>query len=282
MAPSAVGPLGDLSRAMEELLGFVDKSGVFSLSGNPLQELIWAHYGGSHCGFCIGYQTKRLVAFEPNTHIVLKVQYSNEAPSIALTDLLRADSNSVAGLVQKILGVKSKPWAYEEEIRVITQPPGLHAHDYRAVKEVYFGLNCPESTKQAVMEALAGRNVTYHQVISPQSSYALKSTTIPDRYASAPRYMTNCAPIEDGAILLACLKPEQKQYTEYLNRAAEIVRRDPYCKAVQSVAFSSSNVSAAEPIIIVQCQTALGKFVNLFMTIQEIDEKYSVLDHQNA
>ncbi|MEI5604067.1 hypothetical protein, partial [Streptomyces brasiliscabiei] len=95
-------------------------------------------------------------------------------------------------------GVKSKPWAYEEEVRVITQPPGRHDHDYRALKVIYFGLRCPEATMLAVMEALAGRGVTYQQVISPQSSYALKSVAVADQYSSAAQYKANCAPINDG------------------------------------------------------------------------------------
>lgn len=146
--PRASGSLDDMSRAAEELLAFVDKSGVFSLSYNPLQELIWAHYGGSHRGFCIGYDTQKLVDFEPNVHHVLDVQYSNAAPTVASTDLILPDSP--ISILRKMLGVKSKPWEYEEEVRVITEPAGLHDHDYRAVKVVYFGLHCPESTIMAL------------------------------------------------------------------------------------------------------------------------------------
>lgn len=50
-APSASKSLDDVSQAANGVLEFVDKSGVFSLSYNPLEELIWAHYGGSHRGF---------------------------------------------------------------------------------------------------------------------------------------------------------------------------------------------------------------------------------------
>lgn len=273
--PSVSVPLGDVSRAADEVLAFVDKSGVFSLSYNPLQELIWAHYGGSHCGFCIGYDTQKLLAFEPTTLQVLDVKYSNSAPIIAPTDLFLAASS--ISILQKMLGVKSKPWAYEEEVRVITQPPGLHAHDYRAVKEIYFGLRCPESTTMAVMETLAGRGVTYQQVISPQPSYALKSVPIPDRYASAPAYMANCAPINDGAILLDYLKAEHKQYSTYLRRAAEIVRREPYCQEVQLVDFSGAKSTPNRPVIYVQYLRAPNKWVNHYLTLSEIDMRYGAL-----
>jgi Protein of unknown function (DUF2971) len=152
-APSASTSLDNVSNAADKVLEFVDKSGVFSLSYNPLQELIWAHYGGSHRGFCIGYDTQKLVEFEPNVHHSLDVQYSNAAPTLQPNDLLGAESP--VGIFRKMLGVKSKPWTYEEEVRVITVPPGLHEHDFRAVKVVYFGLRCPESTKVAIMACRA-------------------------------------------------------------------------------------------------------------------------------
>lgn len=279
VVPSASRSLIDVSRAVEEILAFVDKSGVFSLSYNPLQELIWAHYGGSHRGFCIGYETQTLVDFEPNVHQVLDVQYSNAAPSFASTDLLFASSPVSA--LRKMLGVKSKPWAYEEEVRVITQPPGLHDHDYRAVKSVHFGLRCPESTVLAVMETLAGRDVIYQQVISPKSSYALKSVLIPDMCASAPRYRANCAPINEGAISPDYLKPEQKKYAAYLSRAAEIVRREPYCQEVQLVDFSASESKPNKPVIFVQYLRSHNKWVNHYLTLPEIDKKYAALGLPN-
>lgn len=264
-----------VSQAINEVLEFADKSGMFSLSYNPLQELIWAHYGGSHRGFCIGYDTQKLIDFEPSVHHILDVQYSNTAPSLASSDLLLA--NSPMDILRKMLGAKSKPWAYEEEVRVITQPPGLHEHDYRAVKVIYFGLRCPDSTRMAVMEVLAGRGVTYQQVTSPQTSYELKAIAIPDKYTSAPQYKLNLAPINEGAIYTEYLKPEQIQYADYLSKAAEIVRREPYCREIQLVDFSAGKSTADKPIIFVQYLRAPNKWVNHYMTLPEIDKQYTAL-----
>lgn len=50
IAPGIEGSFDAVSEATDELLGFVNESGIFSLSYNPLKELIWAHYGGAHCG----------------------------------------------------------------------------------------------------------------------------------------------------------------------------------------------------------------------------------------
>jgi len=275
ITPTASASLDAVSTAANEVLEFVDKSGVFSLSYNPLQELIWAHYGGSHRGFCVGYDLERLVEFEPNVHLFLDVQYSNAAPALRSSDLI--SSKSYLDVLKKMLGVKSKPWLYEEEVRVITVPTGLHGHDYRAVKVVYFGLRCPDSTRSAVMEALAGRSVAYEQVISQPSSYALQTRTLPDEYDSTPQYKQNVAPIGDGAIYPDYLKPEQKQYTDYLFKAAEIVRREPYCQEVTNVDFSSSESKPGKPIIYAHFLRAPNKYVKRLFSLSDIEKQYKAL-----
>lgn len=89
---------------MNETLSFVDKSGVFSLSYCPLSELVWAHYGGSHRGFCVGYDLQKLTVFEPNLHYCLDVQYSDIPPTLRSTDLINLESP--LGILQALLGVK--------------------------------------------------------------------------------------------------------------------------------------------------------------------------------
>lgn len=277
LTPTASVSFDAVAAAANEVLEFVDKSGVFSLSHNPLQELIWAHYGGSHRGFCIGYDLERLIEFEPNVHHFFDVQYSNAAPVLRPSDLL--SSKSHIDVLKKMLGAKSKPWAYEEEVRVITVPPGLHEHDYRAVKVVYFGLRCPESTRSAVMEALAGRSVAYEQVISQSPSYALQTKRLPDQYKSAPRYKQNVAPISEGAIYPDYLKPELKLYADYLYKAAEIVRREPYCQEVTTIDFSGSESKPGRPIIYAHFLRAPRKYVKRLFSLSDIDKQYTALGH---
>jgi hypothetical protein len=275
LAQTASGSLDAVSEAANEVLSFVDKCGVFSLSANPLSELIWAHYGGSHRGFCIGYDLQMLVDFEPNMHYCLDVQYSDSAPILQADHLISAATPTAT--LQKILGVKSTPWRYEQEVRIITTPPGLHEHDYRAVRKVYFGLRCSEATRLAVMEVLAGRGVSYEQIESPRTSYLLRSSPIADAYASAPKYRQNLAPIIEGAIYPDYLKPEQKQYQDYLYKAAEIVRREPYCKEIHLVEFSVSKSTPEQPIIFVQYLRGPNKWKNHYLSLYEIDKQYEQL-----
>lgn len=42
---SVVDSFDGVKAAIDSVLEFVDKSGIFSLSKNPSEELLWAHYG---------------------------------------------------------------------------------------------------------------------------------------------------------------------------------------------------------------------------------------------
>jgi len=269
------GSFEDVSHLIEEVLSFVEKCGIFSLSYNPLNELIWAHYGGSHKGFCIGYDLEKLISFEPTQFNCIEVAYTDCEPSVEVGDLLLEESHFK--MLQKILGTKSSPWSYEQEIRVVTTPPGLHEHDFRAVKEVYFGLRCSSDTRQAVMQALAGRHVQYKQITSLHPSYLLAAEEIPDAFSSDPPYRGNIAPIAEHAIYTSNLKPELKQYADFLQMAAEIVRRDPYCPLVEIVEFSTSRSTPQNPVIFVQYQRAPGKWVTKHFTLDEIAKQYNCL-----
>ncbi|MBX8476140.1 DUF2971 domain-containing protein [Pseudomonas cichorii] len=269
--PDLMAPFDAVSLAANELLGHVDKSGVFSLSYNPLNELIWSHYGGSHKGFCIGYDLEKLLIFEPELHYFIDVVYSDSVPRIDFEELINQESPE--NFLQKILGIKSSPWSYEQEVRVVTTPPGRHEHDFRAVQSIYFGLRCPESTRLSVMKTLAGRCVDYQQVVSPPESYRLESVSIPDAFPSAPKYKKNLAPILDGAISPEYLKPELKKYQKYLYQAAEIVRREPYCVEVQLVDFSGAKSTPDKPVIFVQYLRAPNKWVNHYLSLSEIDSQ---------
>lgn len=261
-----------VATAADELLAFVDRCGVFSLSYNPLNELVWAHYGGSHQGFCIGYDVNRLLAFAPMHLHRIEVNYASTSPSFRAEDLIPVDSP--LAVLQKLLGAKSPPWRYEEEVRILATPPGLHDHDYRAVREIYFGLRCPEETRLTVMEVLAGRGVTYKQVTSTYPSYRLEASPIEDALASAPRYRERVAPIGEGAILPEYLKPELRRHAEYLTKAAEIVRREPYCEEITLVDFSSSKSTLEKPVIFVQYLRGPNKWMKEEFTLPEIDERY--------
>jgi len=55
--------LDDIKKSLSTILDFSDTSGIYSLSTDVLDELLWAHYGDSHKGFCIEYSMDKLIDF---------------------------------------------------------------------------------------------------------------------------------------------------------------------------------------------------------------------------
>jgi hypothetical protein len=274
--PTLDASIANLSHAAEEVLSFIDKCGILSLSQAPLSELVWAHYGGSHHGFCVEYDIAKLVEFEMTQYHCIDVKYSNASPVFSAVDLVAGDA--LLPILQKMLGTKSSTWQYESEVRVITSVAGPHQYDFRAVKAIYFGLRCPEATRSRLMEALAGRGIRYKQIVSPASSYLLAASDLADPFRDAPRYRERLAPIAEGAIYPDSLKREQKQYASYLLKAAEIVRREPYCEEIQLVDFSGSKSTPERPVIFVQYKRAANRSFNQYLTLPEIEEQYRCLN----
>ena len=46
---------GDVKKQYQELLEKFAQIGIYSLSNNVTNELLWAYYGGGHTGFAIEY-----------------------------------------------------------------------------------------------------------------------------------------------------------------------------------------------------------------------------------
>lgn len=129
----------------------------------------------------------------------------------------------------------------------------------------------------SVMRALAGRGVSYKQVVSPHPSYLLAVEDLIDAFADAPPYRDHVAPIAENAILTSYLKPELLPYVDYLRKAAEIIRRDPYCPLVETVEFSCSRSAPGAPVVYVQYQRQPGRWVTKHLSLTEIDAQYTAL-----
>ncbi|MFA0570172.1 DUF2971 domain-containing protein [Vibrio gallaecicus] len=84
------------------------KWGIFSLSSDPQNVLMWAHYANNHRGFCLEFDTS-------NDYFgrAWKVNYVNRINSIDILDFTEEDAfNSLV--------TKTKEWSYESEFRVIS------------------------------------------------------------------------------------------------------------------------------------------------------------------
>lgn len=266
------GSFDQVRESLEGVLGFTDKSGIFSLSITPYDELLWAHYADSHKGLCIEYDLNKLIEFTKTQNHIIPVKYSTSPPHILLADITDiASSNEV--LLQKMLGTKSKRWEHEKEIRIVTSQSGSHSYDYRAVKSIYFGSRMDHIAQDKIMSQLAGRGVKYYK-IKMNNEYSLVKEPVNDPYLNAPKYLYTISPILDLAITPEYVNPKYRSHIEYLYKAAEIIRRDPYCSAVEFVEFSPEKSTSENPIVLIMCPQCKNRYPKYYLTLKEIDEQY--------
>ena len=120
---------------------------------------------------------------------------------------------------------KSLKWKNEEEILIVTDKPGLHYYDYRAIGSIYFGLRMSEEHRDQLMFALEGRGIKYYQMQMAALAYRFHAVSIDDKDSSVPRYMYKVAPVMDGAGEISGIQEHSKHHAGYIDKAIEVARR---------------------------------------------------------
>jgi len=259
------------------LMKSVEKFGVYSLSQNKHDELLWAHYAESHKGFCIEYDLEQLILHENSYDLShFSVKYNDQPSAFKLTDM--SDFKNPNKLSSKLLGIKSKSWEYENEYRFVTANAGIKKYDFRALKSVYFGLRMEDELIDKLMQALKGRNIKYYKVQLKGHSFELTDEKIPDRYSTQNKYMYNISRIEEGAIFE---DPAHPELTPYMLKLAEITRREPYCQKVQGVGLSDEKATNDKPLLFAQYWIE-KKFVKKEYSLEEIDAQYELINDINC
>lgn len=127
--------------------------GILSLTRNPLNLLMWAHYSENHKGGVVAIDTEEAGLECDISNIIPancgKVIYSNVRPSIENDSVpLHSDLTGLYDRksLEKLFLYKSLHWAYEEEVRVIRRidyDPQKKFEDIEipmnAIKKVYLG-----------------------------------------------------------------------------------------------------------------------------------------------
>ena len=177
-----------LKGALNKSLSTRNNFGIYSLSTDPTDELLWAHYGNSHQGFCIEYELDLLIQGLINETDWLKstgrinntfhfeIKYTDQVPEMNPYDM--SSINDKINYIEKLYGWKSKRWEYEKELRIISPTIGAQSYNQSSVKAIHFGLRMNDNQKKEVMQSLKGRDITYYQLELEGSSYELHSVLL--------------------------------------------------------------------------------------------------------
>jgi hypothetical protein len=148
------------------------KLGVFCMSEEPENMLMWSHYAGSHTRICIEYDSHN----EPFRNAA-PIKYVDEFPKPDRDRFYRGDM----GQLQQLMLAKSTCWAYEKEWRLVCQMPGGYS-DYAqfGIKSIRFGSRCDDSMVKIVKSILTGKPIGYFRLIKNDARYSLHSVPIKD------------------------------------------------------------------------------------------------------
>lgn len=124
--------------------------GVYCMSRNSNNILMWSHYAADHTGYCIEFEA---TDYTPVFGTAQAVSYESARP---IVDMFNTPSEEQA---RKSMLTKFKDWAYEEEWRIVDTDlgPGLHSYPAELLRSVTFGCRMQESDQAKIRSWVAAR-----------------------------------------------------------------------------------------------------------------------------
>lgn len=164
-----------------------DNVGIFSLSKNCRNTLMWSHYTISHNGFCVGFDPNHSffnIPKDDEDFLIREVGYSTDRAKY------RMDINLSKNGVESFF-TKSIDWQYEEEVRVVAMlnrafkikpgnkfPINLFKVPHSSVSEIILGANISTELKLIIIKFCSERNIPCYQSQISNVKYDMEKTLI--------------------------------------------------------------------------------------------------------
>ena len=225
--------------AFRNLYNKVRSSGIYSLSKEPANELMWAYYASGHCGYAIIFDTEilsrsfREVKYDNMYEI--DVVYSINLPQFDITKISRQKNEDT---LQCFVGNKSQAWKHETEHRLVFDKGGRKLKiDYRAVKGFVFGSRMPEDDIDFIMKTFSGRDLDYSKIELKDNSYELSLKKLKDRYPTAEKYSPNKVEYDIEELLKndKLIEGVGYKYRSFVEAALQEVSREPFVIGIDHI-----------------------------------------------
>ena len=233
------GSMERVNDALRDLYHKVRSSGIYSLSREPANELMWAYYASGHCGYAIIIDTEvlsrsfREVKYDNMYEI--DVAYSTKLPQF---DITKIDGQQIEDILKCFVGNKSKAWKHEAEHRLVFDKGGRKLKiDYRAIKGFVFGSRMAEEDIDFIMKTFSGRDLDYSVIKLKDNSYELSLKKLKDRYLTAEKYCPNKVEYDMEDIL----KNDKDiggvgyKYKSFVEEALKEVSREPFVIGISHI-----------------------------------------------
>jgi hypothetical protein len=149
--------------------------GILCLTADAFNFLMWSYYSDSHNGFCIGYDTDKLIdsgIFGMGGKVIYRTKFP-------LFPIFHDESESA---FVNIFFTKGKIWEHEREYRLLhTYKTGkIQKIDSEIVKEIIFGCNFNEKDKLSFTKNILEKfpHVKISQMKLKKDSFGLKKEDI--------------------------------------------------------------------------------------------------------
>lgn len=233
--------IGSFDERVQELFDSIRNSGIYSLSKEIANELMWAYYANGHNGYAIIFDTEVLTkSFENGKYSgmhELEVKYSSRLPRFDIS-IIELDINKVLSC---LVGNKSNAWKHEAEHRLVFDTGGKCLKiDYRAIKGFVFGCKMNPDDIDYVMKTFSGRDLTYYQIRLKDDSYDLFREKLTDRYPDTEKYCPNMVEYDVEALLEYDRQIEGVgyKYRSYVEKALLEVSREPFVTFISHIVVS--------------------------------------------
>lgn len=155
-----------------------ERTGILSLSDNPISPQQWSYYAEDHYGVCFGIHMGHVEDQEKYT-----VSYSDDR--IAIPDELiqsedEKDKTEVTRLLVSSVTTKSKAWEHEKEVRFLKMKSDVFEFPPKSLVSVYFGCRCRESDIRYVEQVVTRSACEPHYAFVQPSGDKYELEIVPD------------------------------------------------------------------------------------------------------
>lgn len=178
--------LKNLDDLFSKIENDVKHAGVYSLSREQNNVLMWSHYANGHSGFSVGFNlSNNFKEYNEENEIfgTDEVYYSEDNPFVQyFLDISKRNKMPPWDefwryIFSMCLLAKSHAWKYENEVRIIRVKPGKVKYSPSEVKEVIFGLKMNTKKRKNITKLLSGSewsHVQMKEIIREHDGFKLK------------------------------------------------------------------------------------------------------------
>ncbi len=152
-----------------------ERTGVLSMSKNPVSTQQWSYYAEDHKGVCIGFNMRHVdpreryhVAYETSRVVI---------PHELIVSDDESDQREVRKLMLKTVTTKAPNWSHEDEYRFLKSSEGTATFPADSLVSVYFGYKCSESDISYIQSLVRRSSAAPHfamMIPTEDSSYDME------------------------------------------------------------------------------------------------------------